>query len=165
VVWLVVLRSPVGPGLGARKRHQGHSLRAVIGVRGDRLLLMRRRRGRGGRLRRRFRRFERGALLLDPDFLFERISKLVGRFLEFREALAERLADLGQLPRTEDDQGDDEDDDQLVEAEGTKHGLLLEPRKAGRGRSTSLWNGAGAGSRRSGRPRCPEVIARKEVIC
>ena len=59
--------------------------------------------------------------LFDADFLFERVLQLVRGALELRDALAERLAQFGQLSRAEDDQGDDGDDDHLRHADGTKH--------------------------------------------
>ena len=42
-------------------------------------------------------------------------------FLNSARLLAERLAQFRQLARAEDDQGNDEDDDQLRHADGTKH--------------------------------------------
>src|SRR4030095_4374123 len=51
--------------------------------------------------------------LFHPDFFVERVSQLVGRPLEFGEAFPERLAELGQLARPENDEGDGEDDDEF----------------------------------------------------
>src|SRR4051812_23979214 len=50
--------------------------------------------------------------LFHPDFLVQRASQLVGGALEFRQALAQGLAQLRQLARPENDQGDGEDDDE-----------------------------------------------------
>src|SRR5262245_36065817 len=95
------------------------SLRAVTMIDGLLLGVMRGRAGRRGRRPGGF-----GLLLLDPDFLLERVAQLVGRFLEFGEALAERLSQLRQLPRTKNDQSDHENDDQLGHADRTKHSVL-----------------------------------------
>ena len=59
-------------------------------------------------------------LFLDPDFLLERALQLVRGLLELADALAQRTAELGQLPRPEDDQRDHQDDDQLGHADGSR---------------------------------------------
>src|SRR5882762_1885843 len=100
-------------------------LRAVIS---DRHVLVDERRRIRGRGRHRLRGlrgglllFERGALLLEPNFLLQRALQLVRGFLEFGEALAERPAELGELAGAKNDQSDHENDDQLRHADGTKH--------------------------------------------
>src|ERR1051325_2911280 len=60
-------------------------------------------------------------LLLDLDFLLERVLEIGRGLLEFVDAPSERLAKLRELSRPEDDQGDHQDDDQLGHANGTKH--------------------------------------------
>ena len=57
------------------------------------------------------------ALVLDPDLLLERAPQLVGGLLEFPDALAERPAQLWQLPRAEDDQRNDQNDDEFRHAD------------------------------------------------
>src|SRR5262249_24874568 len=123
---LVIVRRKllVGTSLGARKWDERHGrLRAVFFMR--RLSVFSRRRG----CRRRSRRLgllgRRFFLLLDADLLFERVSELVGGLFEFSNAFAERFAELRQLSRTEDDQSDHENDDQLRHADRTKHTSLL----------------------------------------
>src|SRR5262245_21281538 len=67
-----------------------------------------------GRLDRRGRFLPLGrSALFDPDFLVERVLQFVRRALEFSEALAQRLAQLGQLARPENNQGNREDDDEF----------------------------------------------------
>ena len=104
-----VLRRPGVRGAGRRRRGRREWLAAAIG----RVLL-------GLDLRPLL------LLLLDPDLLFERALQLVRGLPELADALAERTAELGQLPRPEDDQRDHQDDDQLGHADGT-HKALLQP--------------------------------------
>src|SRR4029079_6003033 len=82
-------------------------------------------------------RLEVGSLLFETDFLFEGALQLVRRPLEFSQALAKGSAELGQLPRTEKDQSDHENDEQLRHSNRTKHNApkLLKP---GRGDSQSI---------------------------
>ena len=87
------------------------------------------------------------ALLLDADFLFERVPQLVGRPLELPDAPAKRTAELGQLARPEDDERDHQDDDQLGHSDGTKHKTCSSRSAAGGCACGTPGSGYPAGSR------------------
>ena len=61
------------------------------------------------------------ASLFDVNLFLEGVAKIVRRALELTEALAERTAKLGQLPRSKHDQRDHQNDDQFHRPERTKH--------------------------------------------
>src|SRR5205085_8367810 len=61
------------------------------------------------------------ALLLDLDLFFPRALEVFRGALGLTERLAKRLAELGQLARTEEDQRDDEDEYELGKAKVPKH--------------------------------------------
>src|SRR5262249_28468619 len=134
------LRRPAGAACRRRPAYRGRErgpctcvLRAVVAanvlvMRGVRGWRGRRRRGLGGG----FLLFFLVLLLFDADFFLERAPQLVGGLLEFGQALAERAPQLGQLPRTKDDERDHENDDQLGHSDRTKHSLLLSQNRARR---------------------------------
>ncbi len=64
--------------------------------------------------------------LFEADFLVERRPEIVRRAFELRDALPERLAQLGQLPRTEHNQCDDENKYEFRDANGTHNDSLPE---------------------------------------
>src|SRR5215471_12028476 len=66
--------------------------------------------------------------LFHPDFLVEGVLQLVGSPLEFREALAEGLAQFRELARPENDQGNGENNDEFRDAYRAEHdGRIIHP--------------------------------------
>ena len=69
------------------------------------------------------------APFFQADFLVERVLELVRGALEFSQALPQRFAELGQLARPENNQGNREDNDEFGDPDRAKHIRGLYPRK------------------------------------